>query len=173
MDLLSTRVRPVCFVRVPRAPISLGVRITCIALAGTIAALGMFGHRRGGITDPFAGGGHLLSPGGSPIAAIFVGIAIHVVWIAAWSMLLAAFAQRDRRGRASIGAVIVAALALGVSMIAPPSLGGPLATLEIPERVVVHVVLAIAFLLGMRLAPRGDGPAVRRVSNDEGSPVAE
>lgn len=134
---------------------SLGVRIACVALAGTIGAMGMLGHRRGGIAELFAAGGHLLTPGVSRSAAVLGGLVIHVVWMAAWSVLFAAFVQRDRRPHASIAAVVVAALAFGASIVTPVALGGPLATLPPTERAVVYVVLAISFVIGMRLAPQG------------------
>ena len=172
MDLLSGGVRPVCFVRVSRAAMSLGVRVACVALAGTVGAMGMLVYRRGGITEMFAAGGHLLAPGASRSLALLGGLGIHVVWMAVWSVVFAALVQRDRRLRASIAAVVIAALAFGASIVAPAGIGGPLATLPPIERAVVHVVLAISFVIGMRLASTGDGPGVRRVSNGEGSAIA-
>ena len=155
MDLLSGGVPAVCFVPVPRAVISLGMRIACVALAGTVGAMGMLGYRRGGVTEMFAAGGQLLAPGVSRSLALVVGLAIHVVWIGAWSVALAAFMQRDRRLRASIAAVVVATLAFGAAIVAPAGIAGPLATLPPTERAVVHVVLALSFVIGMRLAPEG------------------
>ena len=172
MDLLSGGVPAVCFVRVSRAVISLGVRIACVALAGTVGAMGMLGYRRGGVTEMFAAGGLLLAPGASRSLALLIGLAIHIVWIGVWSVVFAAFMQRDRRLRASIAAVIVAMLAFGAAIVAPAGIASPLATLPASERAVVHVVLAISFVIGMRLALTGDGPGVRRVSNDEGAAVA-
>jgi hypothetical protein len=115
----------------------------------------MLAWRRGGITELLASGGFLLAPGVSRIAAAMGGLVIHVVWMALWSVVFAASMQRDRRPSPSIVAIIVAAVALGVTFIAPAAAGGPLATLPPPERIVVHAVLAISLMIGMRLAPRG------------------
>ena len=147
--------RPVCFVRVSTAPLSLGVRLTCIALAGTVGAIGMLSHRRGGVTDPFAASGAALTTGLSPAAATLLGLAIHVGWMALWSVLLAALVQRVRGPSASLVAIAVAALAFVVSLVVAAAIAGPVATLPTAARILVHVVLAISFVLGMRLAPRG------------------
>jgi len=155
MDLLSRWVRPVCFVRVSTAPASLGVRVICIALAGTLGAIGTLGYRRGGMTEPFAASGGALVPGAAPATAILLGLAIHLAWIVLWSVLLAALVQRKRGPRAALLAVAVAGLAFVAAMIVDGSIGGPMATLPIAARALVHVVLAISFVLGMRLAPRG------------------
>ena len=155
MDLLSAGVPPVCFVRVPPARMSLGVRLACVALAGTVGAMGMLGHRRGGVTAMFAEGGHLLAPALSPPVAVLGGLVIHMAWVAAWSVLFAALMQRHRRPRASVAAIVVAALALGATFIVPLAVAGPLATLPAIERMLVHVVLAISLVMGMRLAPLG------------------
>jgi hypothetical protein len=120
----------------------------------------------------FAAGGHLLAPGASRSVALLIGLLIHLAWMTAWSVVFAAFVQRDRRLRASIAAVVVAALAFGASIVAPAGIVGPLAALPPIERGLVHVVLAISFIIGMRLAFTGDGSGVRRVSNTEGSAVA-
>ena len=155
MDLLSRRVPTVCFVPVSRPVASLGARITCVALAGTAGALGTLAQRRGGVVELLATGGYLLAPGVSRFAAATGGLVIYAVWIAVWSVVFAALMQRDRRPNPSIAAVIVAALALVLSFLLPAALGGPLATLPAPERILVHAVLALSLIIGMRLAPRG------------------
>jgi hypothetical protein len=133
----------------------LGAGITWVALAGTVGALGMLGQRRDGMAAPFVAGGHLLLPQLSPSAAAAIGLMVHGIWVAAWSILCAALVQRDRRSRAAIPAAIVALIAFGVSLVLPHAIVGPLATLSMPERGLVHVVLAVSLALGMRLAPRG------------------
>jgi hypothetical protein len=171
-DLLSARVRAVCFVRVSPTRTSLGVRIACIALAGTVGAMGTLGYRRGGAADPFASGGYLLVAGAPRSAAIVVGALVHVIWIVAWSMLAAALMQRRVSTSGWMPAVLTAALAFGASVVAPAMIVGPLGTFPLAERAVVHLTLAVSFIIGMRLAPAGDGPNVRRVSNGEGWPLA-
>ena len=158
---MSETVRGVCFVAVQRPRTSLAVRMTCIAAAGTLGAMGLFGHRNEGIAALFADGGRRLTRDASPWGAAFAGLVIHVVWVAVWSALFAALMQRGRRPGASIPALLVAALALGASFVLPDGLVGPVATLATPERTLVHLVLGISFALGMRLAPMGDGPGTR------------
>jgi hypothetical protein len=131
------------------------VRIICIALAGTVGAIGTLGHRRGGATEPFAASGFALAPGGSQIGAVLLGLAAHAAWIVLWSLVLAALVQRLRSPGASLLAVVVAAMAFVVSLVVAVAIGGPVATLPTAARALVHVVLAISFVLGMRLAPRG------------------
>jgi hypothetical protein len=135
----------------------LGAGITWVALAGTVGALGMLGHRRDGMIAAFVAGGHLLLPQLASSAAAAIGLMIHGLWIAAWSILFAAFMQRDRRSHAAIPAAVIALVAFAVSLLLPQAIVGPLATLSTAERGLVHVVLAVSLALGMRLAPRGDG----------------
>ena len=172
MDLLSARVRPVCFVPVPRPSVSLGIRIACVAFAGTAGALAMLAQRRGGVVEMFATHGTSLASGGSPLAAAAVGLVIHVLWVVAWSLAFAAFVQRLRRPHAALAALVIATLAFVVSFLVAGAYGGPVAMLPIPERVLVHAVLAISLGIGMRLAPEGDGPEVQRVSTQRASTVA-
>ena len=131
------------------------MRTACVAAAGTIGALGMLAHRRAGVGALFATGGERLAPTASLWGAALLGLVIHVAWIAVWSALFAAFTQRERRSGASIPALIVAVIAFGVSFAIPEALGGPLTTLPTAERALVHLVLAISLVLGMRLAPAG------------------
>ena len=158
---MSGTVPGICFVAVQRPRTSLAVRMTCIAVAGTLGAMGLLGHRRSGAAALFGDGGRQLAPDASAWGAAFAGFVIHVVWIAVWSALFAALMQRGRRPGASIPALLVAALALGASFVLPDGLVGPVATLATPERTLVHLVLAVSFALGMRLAPVGDGPGTR------------
>ena len=117
--------------------------------------MGMLAQRRGGVVELLAAGGYLFTPGVSRLAAAIGGLVIHALWIAAWSALVAASMQRRRRPNPSIVAILVAAMALGVSFIVPQVAGGPLATLPAAERILVHAVLAVSLIIGMRLAPGG------------------
>ena len=133
----------------------LGAGIAWVALAGTVGALGMLGHRRGGVMEPFVTGGQALLPGIPSGAAAGLGLLMHALWIAAWSLLFAAPMQRDRRAHAAIPAAVVALIAFAISLGLPAAFVGPLAALSTAERGLVHVVLAVALALGMRIAPRG------------------
>ena len=140
------------------------MRIACIALAGTIGAMGMLGHRRGGAIELFAAGGHLLVSRAAPIVASAIGIVIHGVWMLLWAIVLVALARHHGGLRASLATLVVAAVAFAAAIALPSSLIGPVATLTIGERALVHVVLALSLMLGMRLAPLGDAGATQRVS---------
>jgi hypothetical protein len=157
---LSAEVSAVCFVAVPSPLASLGLRISCVSLAGTIGALGMLGHRRGAVGGLFAASGQLLMPSANDSLGVLLGLAMHCGWILVWSFVLAAVVQRRRGSHAALIAAAVALIALGVSVITPAAIGGPMATLPIPARALVHGVMAISFVIGMRLAPGGDGPGV-------------
>jgi hypothetical protein len=131
------------------------VRIACVALAGTIGAVGMLGHRRGGVTELLAAGGHALIPAAPQIGAVMVGTAILALWLLMWSAMTAAAMQRTRGQYAAVIALLVAAVALAASLVVPDAIGGPTGTLTTAERTLVHGVLAVSLLLGMRLAPPG------------------
>jgi hypothetical protein len=140
------------------------VRIACIALAGTVGAMGMLGYRRGGAVELFAAGGHLVFSRAAPLVASVIGVVIHGAWMLLWAIILVALARHHRGMRVSVEAVAIAAVAFAAALALPSSMIGPVATLTIGERAVVHVVLAISLMLGMRLAPLGDAGAPQRVS---------
>ena len=125
--------------------------------------MGMLGHRRGGAIELFAAGGHLVFSGAAPILASAIGMLIHGVWMLLWAAILVALARHHRGLRMSFEALAVAAIAFAAALALPSSLIGPVATLTIRERVVVHVVLGISLMLGMRLAFPGDPANERQV----------
>ena len=143
------------------------MRIACIALAGTIGAMGMLGYRRGGAIELFAAGGHLLFSRAAPILASTIGVVIHGAWMLLWAVLLVALARHHGGLRASLEAAAIAAVAFAAALALPSSLIGPVATLTIRERALVHVVLAVSLMLGMRLAPLGDVRATQRVDTND------
>lgn len=151
--------RPVSFVRVSRARGSPGAQLACIALAGTLGAMGMLGHRRAGATEVFAAGGQQALAMLLPLPAAFAGILIHALWMVVWGFVLAALA-RLRPGRAGVLLAIgVAALAFVMTLLLPAPIVGPVATLTTGERALVHVVLGISLMIGMPLARPGDARA--------------
>lgn len=126
--------------------------------------MGMLGHRRGGAIELFAAGGHLVFSRAAPILASVIGVVIHGAWMLLWAVILVALARHHRGLRMSIEAVAVAVVALSAALALPSSLIGPVATLTVRERVLVHVVLGISLMLGMRLALPDDAGDERRVS---------
>ena len=157
-----------CFLcRVSRAPASLGVRVACIALAGTVGAMGMLGHRRGGAVELFAAGGRVLAGGAGTGLAATVGVMVHAAWMLLWAVVFVAIARHHRGRRSSLEAAAVSVVALASAIVLPATLAGPVATLSIGARVVVHIVLALSLMLGMRLAPLGDVRPMQRVSTSE------
>lgn len=103
----------------------------------------------------FAAGGHLLVPSLSRTVAALLGALIHGAWILIWSALLAAFLRRRHGATASRPAAVLSAIALGASLLFPAAVAGPISTLTIAEAVLVHVVLALSLIIGLRLAPKG------------------
>jgi hypothetical protein len=152
MDLLSTRVRAVCFVRVPTTRIRLVVPIACIAVAATLGGLVVLGAARGGASALFAMAGWALTPAVGDAPATVLGVAVHGLWIALWSLLYASVARAHRGWRVLGDAVAVAGLAGVVATLVGPALAGPSSLVGIAERVLLHVILALALAAGMRLA---------------------
>ena len=104
----------------------------------------------------FAAGGHLLAPRVPVAIAWLVGIVIHAAWMLHWAVSMVALARHDRGIRASVEGTVVATVAFAVSVVLPGAVLGPVATLTIGERALVHVVLALSLILGIRLAFAGD-----------------
>jgi len=170
--LLRESARTVSFVPVPREPGGPGVRIACIGLAGTLGALGMLGHRRGGAIELLATGGHLLIPHAPSAVAALTGLLIHALWMVVWGYALVALTRQRRGLRASLAALVVAAAAFGTAVVVPAMLLGPVASLTTGERVLVHIVLALSLIIGTRLAFAGDARVVRRVSTGDEASLA-
>ena len=129
--------------------------------------MGMLGHRRGGAVELFAAGGHLIASGAAPIVALVIGVAVHGGWMLLWSLLTVAIVRHHGMLRAAVAAIVVGALALAAALTLPSLLIGPLATLTVGERALVHVVLTLSLMLGMRLAPPGDVQTTQRVRTSE------
>ncbi len=126
--------------------------------------MGMLGYRRGGVIELFAAGGQLVFDSAAPIVASVIGVVIHGAWMLLWSLLLVAIARHHRALRMSIEAAAVAIVAFVAALTLPSSLVGPVATLTIGERALVHIVLGISLMLGMRLAFNGMADDRRHVS---------
>jgi hypothetical protein len=134
-----------------QSSVSPGVRIAFITVAATVGALVTFGARHAGAGELFAAGGHLAIQGASVSFAAVAGGVIHVFWISLWSALYAIVARAHRGARTVVDAALVAGAAYVCSMVVP-FLAGPLSTLMTSEKVVIHLVLALALAIGMRLA---------------------
>ena len=143
------------------------MRIACIALAGTLGAMGMLGHRRGGAVELLAAGGHLLISRAPPALASLAGIVIHALWMALWAHALVTVARHHRGPRATLEAMGIAAAAFGAAVALPAVVVGPVATLTIGERALVHIVLALSLVIGIRVIPAGDVRAIRRVTTGD------
>jgi hypothetical protein len=131
------------------------VQVACIALAGTVGAMGTLGHRRGGALELFGAAGHLLVARAPLILATIAGIVIHSLWMLLWASVLLALSRNHRGLRSSLEVAAVAVLAFAASLVLPAALVGPVATLTPGERALVHLVLGVSLVIGMRLAFRG------------------
>ena len=129
--------------------------------------MGMLGHRRGGAVELFAAGGHLVISGAAPVVASLIGLVIHGVWMLLWSLVVVAIARHRGALWPLLAATAVGAVAFLATLIVPSSFIGPVATLTTGERALVHVVLAVSLMIGMRLAPGGDVRSTQRVSTSE------
>jgi hypothetical protein len=140
-------------VRVRHPPRSPGARIAPIVIAATVGALLTLGAPRGGVLEPFVAAGQLLIPGAARWVAVGIGALLHGAWMSAWSALYGTVVQTTHGWRPWADAAGVAAIAFGVSFLVPDALLGPIATLTTPERLFLHLLLAVALGAGMRLAP--------------------
>jgi hypothetical protein len=131
------------------------VQIACIALAGTVGAMGTLGHRRAGALELFGAAGHLLVASAPLIVAAIAGVVVHALWMLLWASVLLALSRKHRGLRLSLEVAAVAAIAFAVSLVLPAVVVGPVATLAVGERALVHLVLGVSLYLGMRLAFRG------------------
>ena len=129
--------------------------------------MGMLGHRREGVLELFAAGGGMLSSRFPQGVDALLGLVIHALWMLFWGVLLVSLARNQGGACAALTAIAVAALAFVVATLAPMPSGlfGPIAVLEMRERVLTHVVLALSLVIGMRLAPR-----VTREAGDQSVP---
>ena len=152
---LSRPLRVVCFVRVSTPRRSLGASVAPIVIAATVGALLTLGVRRGGALEPFVIGGQMLIPGAARWVGAVLGALLHGTWMSLWSALYGVVAQEPRGWRPLGDAAGVAAIAFGASYLLPDALLGPVATLSMPERLFLHLLLAGALAAGMRLAPVG------------------
>ena len=117
--------------------------------------MGMLGHRRAGALELFGAAGHLLVARAPLILATIAGIVIHALWMLLWAGILLALPQGHRGLRSALGAAVVAAIAFVASVMLPAAIVGPVATLAVGERALVHIVLGVSLVIGMRLAFRG------------------
>jgi hypothetical protein len=111
----------------------------------------MLGSRRAGVGELFAAGGHLALSGAPVWLAVVIGAVMHTLWVWLWSALYAFVARAHRGWRTLAGAAVVAVVAYACAAVAP-SLAGPVSTLMPSEKILVHLILALALAAGMRLA---------------------
>ena len=131
-----------------------------VAAAATAGALVGFGMRERAPARLFAAAGQQLrgvpafvTPDRGFGVAAWLGVAHHILVIALWAVLFTALAGR-LRGLALAGAAAAFAAALYVIDAALPNvLRLSAGALTNPQRLVVALILAGAFALGMRLAP--------------------
>lgn len=137
-----------------------GLAVGTLAASATAGALIGFGLRQGTPLRPFNAVARLVLGaraegvwGFDPLVTL-TGVALHVTVMLAWGLLCVRLAG-GRRGlaRAAFG-VAVALLALAVDLFVVERLlgagvSGVLSTLQV---IVVHVLLALALVVGMRLA---------------------
>jgi hypothetical protein len=149
------------------------LRVAGVAGAATAGVLAGFGTRLDGALEPFALVGGLLlgaaaTEGGLVHAATIVaGLSLHLLVVAAWTVLFTRLAGVGRRRPLEVPPVaprvVIAAAVTGLtawvadSRILPPMLQiGYGAGVFGPQSWLLHAVLTGALVLGMRIAPPGE-----------------
>lgn len=156
---LEPRGRARFLVRVSPPVLRRGLVTAGIAAAATAGTLCGFGVRMGTPARPFNAVAVLLL--GDRAQGIWgfdgtvttTGVLLHLLVVAGWSILFAALAGSLRGLRLLGAAAVVAAIAFGVDVLFSRVLGAGIGDILAPgQRVVLHLVLAVALVMGMRLA---------------------
>jgi hypothetical protein len=145
----------------PRAWIRAGLWTGAVAGAATAGVLVRYGHAAGiGYLGAFAHVGRLATgvtlADGRPAQAMatITGLLLHLLVVSAWSLLFAAVAAGWGEARRWLAAFVIALLAWGAGHAILPGmlrLGHGARAFPIQE-IALHLVLAVALALGMRLA---------------------
>lgn len=142
---------------------ALGLITGIIAASATGGALLGFGIRAGTPSRPFNGiatlvlGDRARGVWGYVSTITITGILLHVVIMAAWGMVFVSLAARRRGWQVPAIAVGVSGLAwlVGRLVVLRQMGAGMSSVLGTGHLVVLHVVLAVALVLGMRFARMG------------------
>jgi len=144
----------------------LGALAGAIAGAATTGVVVGFGLREGSALRPFASlGRHVLAmeaahTGARRALATGAGLLLHLLVMLAWGVLFGLAAARWRGWRRWAAAVVIGALAFAVDHLASPEV---LRLSDAPgvsalQRATLYVVLALALVLGMRVALSSSRP---------------
>ena len=148
LPVLLQRVRP-------------GLHVGLIAASATAGVVVAYGWRTRGALRPFAEVGRFLlsrasATGPSTVAGpTLLGVLFHTLVIVAWGMLFATVASRLRGLMLVIASILCAAAAFGVHSMLPALLRPGYDAMAIQPQLAVHVMLALALAIGMRLAQSG------------------
>lgn len=125
-----------------------------IAGAATAGALIGLGWRHGAALDPFTFAGRAMLGAVRDGVAVAAGFALHVAWTMVWGACFTVVAAPLRGGRLMVAALAFAAALWAVSTFALPGVSPVMrvAGLSIVRALFVYLVLAIALVMGMRLA---------------------
>ena len=138
-----------------------GLRSGLFAAAATAGAIAGFSLREpGGVLAPFATTGRMLlgvaagEARSAQLSALVAGLALHAAIVVGWSLLFALLTRARRGVRLWIGAALLAAVVYAASeFVLPPLLRLGHGAHPYPAQLaLLYAVLAIALVLGMRLA---------------------
>ena len=125
-----------------------------IASAATAGAIVGLGARHGAALLPFTIAGRSIVGAAPAAAASMAGVALHVVWMIVWGACFTLVAAPLRGARLFIGAVVFALVVWGISTYAAPGVNPVfrVAALTTVQMIVAYALLAVALVIGMRLA---------------------
>ena len=142
-----------------------GLRAAGLGAAATTGALVGFGVRRGAPMTVLAAAGDRLrglpafvAPDRSFGPSALLGLAHHLVLVAAWAALYALVAVRLQRARGgaagTVVALLVAVVAVTVDSVLPAWVCLAAGVASAPQRVLLAIALATALTMGMAFAQR-------------------
>ena len=146
------RARLLCVVRAQ--PFSPAVVVGAIAASATTGALLAMGRRAEHAAMPFASIGAVLfqrTANSGVVGLVFTGFVLHIVAMFVWAYVYVWIVERTKRP--VLGAIAVAAANFFSSWIVAWSSGrGVASVLPLGDRIVYAVILAGAYVVGMRYA---------------------
>ena len=153
---LSRTSAPASLLDVRAQPFSVTIVVGAIAASATTGALLAMGHRAGRALMPFA------AIGAVPFqrtdlgfaGLVFAGALLHLVAMFVWAFVFVWLAERTKQP--VVAAIVVAAVNFMVSWLLTSATGRGVATaLPLGDRVLFAVILAGAYVAGMRYALPG------------------
>ena len=137
------------------------LRVAGLGAAATTGALIGFGVRRGAPVTVFAAAGDRLrglppfvAPDRSFGPSAILGLAHHLVLVAAWALLFALVVSRLRGAARAAVAVLVAGVAVTADALLPAWLSLAAGVASAPQRALLAIAFSASLVMGMAFAQR-------------------